>query len=121
MNRDFNASRPNELWVADLTYVATWRGFVFVAFVIDVFARQRYVSGVPVTFGQHGKHWDRIDPTTIDVATRPAHRPLKRSDRLIQVTATINLQPNVVLLRRVLANRLRPAKLTAKALTTGWI
>ena len=31
--------RPNELWVADLTYVATWRGFVYVAFVIDVFAR----------------------------------------------------------------------------------
>jgi len=39
VNRDFEASRPNELWVADLTYVATWRGFVYVAFVIDVFAR----------------------------------------------------------------------------------
>jgi transposase InsO family protein len=31
---------PNELWVADLTYVATWRGFAYVAFVIDVFARR---------------------------------------------------------------------------------
>ncbi len=39
VNRNFTASRPNELWVADLTYVSTWRGFVFVAFVIDVFAR----------------------------------------------------------------------------------
>ena len=39
VKRNFTASRPNELWVADLTYVATWRGFVFVAFVIDVFAR----------------------------------------------------------------------------------
>jgi transposase InsO family protein len=39
VNRDFTATRPNELWVADLTYVATWRGFVFVAFVIDVFSR----------------------------------------------------------------------------------
>jgi transposase InsO family protein len=39
VNRDFTASRPNELWVADLTYVATWRGFVFVAFVVDVFSR----------------------------------------------------------------------------------
>jgi len=39
VNRDFKANRPNELWVADLTYVATWRGFVYVAFVIDVFAR----------------------------------------------------------------------------------
>jgi transposase InsO family protein len=40
VNRDFTASRPNALWVADLTYVATWRGFVYVAFVIDVFARR---------------------------------------------------------------------------------
>ena len=39
VERDFNATRPNELWVSDLTYVATWRGFVYVAFVIDVFAR----------------------------------------------------------------------------------
>jgi transposase InsO family protein len=40
VDRDFRASRPNELWVSDLTYVATWRGFVYVAFVIDVFARR---------------------------------------------------------------------------------
>ena len=39
VNRDFTATCPNELWVADLTYVATWRGFVYVAFVIDVFSR----------------------------------------------------------------------------------
>jgi transposase InsO family protein len=39
VNRKFNATRPNQLWVADLTYVATWRGFVYVAFVIDVFSR----------------------------------------------------------------------------------
>lgn len=39
VNRTFTANRPNELWVADLTYVATWMGFVYVAFVIDVFAR----------------------------------------------------------------------------------
>ncbi len=38
--RDFSATRPNQLWVADLTYVATWRGFVYIAFVIDVFARR---------------------------------------------------------------------------------
>ena len=40
VERDFSASRPNALWVADLTYVATWRGFVYGAFVIDVFARR---------------------------------------------------------------------------------
>ena len=40
VKRQFQASRPNELWVADFTYVATWAGFVYVAFVIDVFARR---------------------------------------------------------------------------------
>ncbi|MCB9547762.1 MAG: IS3 family transposase [Myxococcales bacterium] len=39
VNRQFCASEPNRLWVADLTYVATWAGFVYTAFVIDVFAR----------------------------------------------------------------------------------
>jgi putative transposase len=40
VQRTFTAPRPNALWVADLTYVATWTGFVYVAFVIDVFARR---------------------------------------------------------------------------------
>ena len=40
VKRQFQASRPNQLWVADFTYVATWAGFVYVAFVIDVFARR---------------------------------------------------------------------------------
>ncbi len=39
VNRQFVADRPNQLWVADLTYVSTWRGMVYVAFVIDVFSR----------------------------------------------------------------------------------
>lgn len=39
VKRNFIASRPNELWIADLSYVSTWRGFAYVAFVIDVFAR----------------------------------------------------------------------------------
>ena len=40
VNRNFKVARPNALWVADLTYVATWRGFVYVAFVIDAYARR---------------------------------------------------------------------------------
>jgi transposase InsO family protein len=40
VNRQFRAPRPNVLWVSDFTYVATWQGFVYVAFVIDVFARR---------------------------------------------------------------------------------
>jgi transposase InsO family protein len=39
VQRQFVASRPDQLWIADFTYVATWAGFVYVAFVIDVFAR----------------------------------------------------------------------------------
>ena len=39
VNRQFQAERPNQLWVADFTYASTWQGFVYVAFVIDVFAR----------------------------------------------------------------------------------
>ena len=40
VNRQFAADRPNKLWVSDFTYVATWSGFVYVAFVIDVYARR---------------------------------------------------------------------------------
>jgi transposase InsO family protein len=40
VNRVFRAERPNQLWVSDFTYVSTWQGFVYVAFVIDVFARR---------------------------------------------------------------------------------
>ena len=40
VDRHFTATQPNQLWVEDFTYVATWRGFVYVAFVIDVFARR---------------------------------------------------------------------------------
>ena len=43
VNRNFSADRPNQLWVADITYVATWSGFVYVAFVVDVFSR--YIVG----------------------------------------------------------------------------
>ena len=43
VQRNFTASRPNQLWVADVTYVATWSGFVYVAFVVDVYSR--YIVG----------------------------------------------------------------------------
>ena len=40
VKREFHAERPNALWVSDFTYVSTWQGFVYVAFLIDVFARR---------------------------------------------------------------------------------
>ena len=51
VNRQFNAERPNQLWVSDFTYVSTWQGFVYVAFVIDVFAR--YIAGWRVSRSMH--------------------------------------------------------------------
>ncbi|MFD3637290.1 IS3 family transposase, partial [Streptomyces sp. NPDC058664] len=40
VNRQFEAERPNQLWLADLTYVRTWSGWVYVAFVLDVYSRR---------------------------------------------------------------------------------
>ena len=51
VNRQFRADRPNQLWVADFTYVSTWQGFVYVAFVVDVFAR--YIVGWRVSSSMH--------------------------------------------------------------------
>jgi putative transposase len=39
VQREFKAERPNQLWVADFTYVSTWQGWLYVAFIIDVFAQ----------------------------------------------------------------------------------
>jgi transposase InsO family protein len=51
VNRQFHAPRPNALWLSDFTYVATWQGFVYVAFVIDVFARR--IVGWRVSSSMH--------------------------------------------------------------------
>ena len=51
VNRQFHAPAPNRLWVSDFTYVATWKGFVYVAFVIDVYAR--YIVGWRVSRTAH--------------------------------------------------------------------
>jgi putative transposase len=40
VNRQFKAAHPHALWLSDFTYVATWAGFVYVAFVIDAYARR---------------------------------------------------------------------------------
>ncbi|ENE8569204.1 IS3 family transposase [Salmonella enterica subsp. diarizonae] len=54
VNRQFVAERPNQLWVADFTYVSTWQGFAYVAFIIDVFAGRivgwRVSSSMETTF-----------------------------------------------------------------------
>ena len=51
VNRQFRSTAPNRLWVSDFTYVSTWAGFVYVAFVIDVYAR--YIVGWRVSRTAH--------------------------------------------------------------------
>ncbi|MFJ7787122.1 IS3 family transposase, partial [Streptomyces albidoflavus] len=53
LERDFTALRPNERWVADFTYVATWSGIVYVAFVVDVFSRA--IVGWPAATSKRAK------------------------------------------------------------------
>ena len=51
VNRQFKTDRPNQLWVSDFTYVSTWQGWLYVAFVIDVFARR--IVGWRVSSSMH--------------------------------------------------------------------
>jgi putative transposase len=78
VNREFRAPRPNLLWVADFTYVATWQGFVHVAFVIDAYARRIVgwrVSRTPSMPGHERRS-----------AGEPLPRPWTRPfDRLIKI------------------------------------
>jgi transposase InsO family protein len=75
VTRQFRATRPNQLWVADLTYVATWHGFVYVAFVIDVFSR--FIVGWRASSSLRSDlALDALEQALYD-------RPIGESDRLI--------------------------------------
>ncbi len=75
VNRQFHAPKPNALWLSDFTYVATWAGFVYVAFVIDAFAR-RIVGWRASRSMQAGLVLDALEQALYD------RRPL-RQDGLI--------------------------------------
>jgi transposase InsO family protein len=71
VNRQFHAPAPNRLWVSDFTYVATWAGFAYVAFVIDVYAR--YIVGWWVSRTAHASFvLDALEQAIHD--RRPVHR-----------------------------------------------
>jgi putative transposase len=72
VERQFAATRPNQLWVSDFTYVATWAGFVYVAFVIDVFARR--IVGWRVSASMRTDFV--LDALEQAIAERRAARPL---------------------------------------------
>lgn len=80
VNRQFRAPRPNVLWVSDFTYVASWTGFVYVAFVIDAYARR--IVGWRVSRTAHaGFVLDALEQALHD--RRPVHRSglVHHSDR----------------------------------------
>jgi|TARA_R110000803_G_scaffold114446_1_gene182930 putative transposase len=80
VNRQFHAPAPNRLWVSDFTYVATWAGFVYVAFVIDVYAR--YIVGWRVSRTAHASFvLDALEQALHDRS--PTHRGglIHHSDR----------------------------------------
>jgi transposase InsO family protein len=80
VTRHFAAVRPNELWVADLTYVATWRGFAYVAFVIDVFAR-RIVGWRVSSSLRTDLALDALEQALYDRQLNGAERLIHHSDR----------------------------------------
>jgi transposase InsO family protein len=75
VTRQFTATRPNQLWVADFTYVATWRGFTYVAFVIDVFSRR--------IVGWRASNSLRTDLALDALEQALYDRPIGESERLI--------------------------------------
>ena len=83
VNRQFNVSRPNALWVADLTYVATWRGFVYVAFVIDAYAR-RIVGWRVSSSLQTGLALDALEQALYDRQKSDTEELVHHSDRGVQ-------------------------------------
>ena len=83
INRQFNVFRPNALWVADLTYVATWRGFVYVAFVIDAFAR-RIVGWRVSSSLRTGLALDALEQALYDRQKSETEELIHHSDRGVQ-------------------------------------
>ena len=94
VDRDFTATRPNQLWVSDLTYVATWSGFTYVAFVIDVFSR-RIVGWRASTSLRTDLALDALEQAIWDRSTQtPASWCITRiGDRNIYLSGTPNGSP----------------------------
>jgi transposase InsO family protein len=83
VTRQFKATRPNQLWVADLTYVATWRGFTYVAFVIDVFSR-RIVGWRTSNSLRSDLALDALEQALYDRPIGDSERLVHHSDRGVQ-------------------------------------
>jgi len=97
VNRQFKAPRPNALWVSDFTYVATWAGFVYVAFGIDAFARRIVGWRVSRTARASITRLALTDPNTVSEYSSPPPPSRCCDDHLISpssrspTTATLPL------------------------------
>ena len=80
VNRQFKADRPNQLWVSDITYVSTWQGWLYVAFVIDVFARR--IVGWRVSTSMHTDFvLDALEQALYDRQPERSESLIHHSDR----------------------------------------
>jgi transposase InsO family protein len=102
VDRQFTATRPNQLWVADFTYVATWQGFVYVAFVVDVFARRivgwRVASSLVTDFVLDALEqaiYDRCDVDTGDLIHHSDRGTQYLSMRYTDRLADAGIEPSV--------------------------
>ena len=102
VERQFTATRPNQLWVADFTYVATWRGFVYVAFVIDIFARRivgwRVSSSLATDFVLDALDqaiYDRLTAATGDLVHHSDRGTQYLSMRYTERLADAGIEPSV--------------------------
>jgi putative transposase len=86
VNREFQVSRPNALWVVDFTYVHTWAGFVYVAFVIDAFAR-RIVGWKVSTSATAAFVLDALEQAIHARRPSPDDKLIHHSDRGVQYLA----------------------------------
>lgn len=80
VNRQFQADRPNQLWVSDFTYVSTWQGWLYVAFVVDVFAR-RIVGWRVSTAMTTDFVLDALEQALYDRQPEPGDALIHHSDR----------------------------------------
>jgi putative transposase len=100
VHRQFTATRPDQLWVADFTFVATWRGFVYVAFVVDVFSRRivgwRAAASMRtdlVLDALEQAIYDRCDDATGDLvhhSDRGSQLGFKRSSQCVRVSLSLS-------------------------------
>jgi putative transposase len=102
VQRQFVATRPNQLWVSDFTYVATWSGFVYVAFVIDVFARRivgwRVASSLRTDFVLEALEqaiYARCDDTVGDLVHHSDRGSQYLSVRYTERLADAGIEPSV--------------------------